>query len=188
MILTKFVPFFETFSPTATLFHDQVIFSENKPTRSWKTLRRTLAIATNDKHSTARITPIACGQKECITPSIQAQVGTSAHEIGHALGLFHTQTRHDRDSFITLHTQNMLPGWYPQFIKQTERTNYNYNLTYDYGSVMHYGARSVSRNGLPVMVPRDIKYMQTLGSHTISFYEKLMVNLHYGCLGENTAA
>ncbi|KAE9417731.1 hypothetical protein Angca_010300, partial [Angiostrongylus cantonensis] len=109
-------------------------------------------------------------------------VGTAAHEIGHAWGLFHTQTRHDRDIFITLHRQNILPGWYTQFIKQTERTNYNYNLTYDYGSVMHYGAKSVSKNGLPVMVPRDVKYLQTLGSRMVSFYEKLMINPHYGCL------
>ncbi|VDM55614.1 unnamed protein product [Angiostrongylus costaricensis] len=80
-------------------------------------------------------------------------------------------------------------GWLSQFVKQTERTNYNYNLTYDYGSVMHYGARSncnfsVSKNGKPVMAPRDSKYIQTLGSRMISFYEKLMINLHYGCLGE----
>ncbi|KAJ1364370.1 Astacin (Peptidase M12A) [Parelaphostrongylus tenuis] len=32
------------------------------------------------------------------------------------------------------------------------------------------------------MVPRDMKYLQTLGSRMISFYEKLMINLHYGCL------
>ncbi|KAE9416543.1 hypothetical protein Angca_010276, partial [Angiostrongylus cantonensis] len=109
-------------------------------------------------------------------------IGTAAHEIGHALGLFHTQSRHDRDNFITLYTENFLDGWLSQFVKQTERTNYNYNLTYDYGSVMHYGARSVSKNGKPVMAPRDGKYIQTLGSRMISFYEKLMINLHYGCL------
>ncbi|KAJ1361994.1 hypothetical protein KIN20_021400 [Parelaphostrongylus tenuis] len=36
------------------------------------------------------------------------QVGTAAHEIGHALGFFHTQSRNDRDSFITLYAQNFM--------------------------------------------------------------------------------
>ncbi|KJH39881.1 hypothetical protein DICVIV_14220 [Dictyocaulus viviparus] len=47
---------------------------------------------------------------------------------------------------------------------------------------MHYGPTgSVSRNGLPVMVTKDLDYMQTLGSPFISFYETLMMNKHYGC-------
>ncbi|KAJ1346463.1 Astacin (Peptidase M12A) [Parelaphostrongylus tenuis] len=33
-------------------------------------------------------------------------VGIATHEAGHALGFFHTQSRHDRDDFITLYTQN----------------------------------------------------------------------------------
>ncbi|VDM63084.1 unnamed protein product [Angiostrongylus costaricensis] len=113
-------------------------------------------------------------------------VGTATHEIGHALGLFHTQARHDRDSFITVHRQNFLPEWLPQAAKESKRTNYNYNLTYDYGSVMHYGAWRISKNRMPVWTPHDMKYLQTLGSAMISFYEKLMVNLHYKCLGKKT--
>ncbi|KJH50660.1 astacin [Dictyocaulus viviparus] len=108
-------------------------------------------------------------------------VGTALHEIGHALGLFHTQSRHDRDDFITVYLENLLPGWDTQFVKHTSETNYNYNFTYDYGSVMQYGARSVSSNGKPYIIPRDIKYFTTLGSPFISFYEKLMINLHYKC-------
>ncbi|KAJ1357766.1 Astacin (Peptidase M12A) [Parelaphostrongylus tenuis] len=34
-------------------------------------------------------------------------VGTAAHEIGHALGLCHTHSRHDRDSFVTVEWQNI---------------------------------------------------------------------------------
>ncbi|KAE9411656.1 hypothetical protein Angca_010170, partial [Angiostrongylus cantonensis] len=60
-------------------------------------------------------------------------------------------------------------GWLSQFTKQSQSSNYNYNLTYDYGSVMHYGATSVSKNGKPITWPRDVKYTQTLGSPIISF-------------------
>uniref|UniRef100_A0A0K0DHB2 Metalloendopeptidase n=1 Tax=Angiostrongylus cantonensis TaxID=6313 RepID=A0A0K0DHB2_ANGCA len=76
-------------------------------------------------------------------------------------------------------------GWESQFTKQTEQTNYNYNITYDYGTIMHYGATSASANGQPFMFPHDITFLQTLGSPFISFYEKLMMNLHYKCLGRH---
>ncbi|KJH40457.1 astacin [Dictyocaulus viviparus] len=68
-----------------------------------------------------------------------------------------------------------------QFNKQSEGSNNNYNLTYDYGGVMHYGPMSVSKNRKPVVITRDINYMPTLGSPMISFYEKLMMNVHYQC-------
>ncbi|KIH43547.1 astacin [Ancylostoma duodenale] len=34
-------------------------------------------------------------------------VGTAAHEIGHALGLFHAMSRHDRDQFLTINSMNI---------------------------------------------------------------------------------
>ncbi|RCN34220.1 astacin [Ancylostoma caninum] len=73
------------------------------------------------------------------------------------------------------------PDWLDQFAKQTTATNENYGITYDYGSIMHYGANSASQNGRPTMVPHDPKYVETLGSPIISFYELLMINTHYEC-------
>ncbi|KAK6057906.1 astacin [Cooperia oncophora] len=73
--------------------------------------------------------------------------------------------------------------WLSQFNKETTKTNDNYNMTYDYGSIMHYGGTSASFNKKPTMVPFDIDYQQTLGSPFISFIELSMLNEHYGCKG-----
>ncbi|KAK6726181.1 hypothetical protein RB195_004480 [Necator americanus] len=108
-------------------------------------------------------------------------IGTAAHELGHAIGFWHTHSRLDRDSFITFNPRNVKPSWLDQFRKETPETNDNYGITYDYGSIMHYGANSASGNGRPTMVAHDAKYTETLGSPFISFYEYLMINKHYGC-------
>ncbi|KAJ1373972.1 Astacin (Peptidase M12A) [Parelaphostrongylus tenuis] len=111
-------------------------------------------------------------------------IGLGLHELGHTIGLWHTQSRYDRDNFISLRWENLQYDWHDQFGKETESTNYNYNITYDYGTVMHYSAGSphLSTNGQPYMIPHDNKFLPTLGSYILSFYEKLMVNLHYKCL------
>nr|CDJ81173.1 Peptidase M12A domain containing protein [Haemonchus contortus] len=69
-------------------------------------------------------------------------VSTAAHEIGHALGFFHTMSRYDRDEFITVNTVNIKADWLNQFNKETPQTNDNYGMTYDYGSLLHYGGTS----------------------------------------------
>ncbi|PIO63908.1 astacin [Teladorsagia circumcincta] len=114
-------------------------------------------------------------------------IGHAAHEIGHTLGLFHTHTRHDRDDFIKINEKNIKPFWRDQFDVQTTETNNNYDLTYDYGSIMHYAAESdvvsVDRKQ-PVMEAIDGNYTETLGSDIISFYDLLIMNTLYDCIGK----
>ncbi|KAK6036279.1 astacin, partial [Cooperia oncophora] len=66
------------------------------------------------------------------------QVGIATHELGHALGLFHTMSRYDRDEFITVVLDNVVEGFVDQYVKETNETTTNYGFTYDYGSIMHY--------------------------------------------------
>ncbi|ETN83245.1 astacin [Necator americanus] len=110
-------------------------------------------------------------------------IATAQHEIGHALGFFHQQARHDRDDYIVFNSENVVPRYLDQFKKQSKETNDNYGLTYDYGSTMQYGSTSGSQNGKPTMVPKDPKYIETLGSPFIAFYDLLAINTHYKCLG-----
>ncbi|KAG1650823.1 Zinc metalloproteinase nas-34 [Nymphon striatum] len=57
------------------------------------------------------------------------------HEVGHALGMFHEQSRSDRDQYIKVITHNISPEFQFAFNKELD---YNYGIPYDYTSIMHY--------------------------------------------------
>jgi tolloid-like protein 2 len=46
-----------------------------------------------------------------------------AHELGHVLGFFHEHSRWDRDSYVTIHYENMKPGREPDY-DWVPRTNW----------------------------------------------------------------
>lgn len=79
--------------------------------------------------------------------------GSMIHEIGHAIGLFHEHTRADRDNFITVQWDNVIPG------KELNFDIYDDNTItfgeYDYGSIMHYGSNYFSQNGQDTITVPD---------------------------------
>jgi astacin len=83
-----------------------------------------------------------------LQPSGCGELGIVLHELGHALGMAHEQSRPDRDQSVTIHWQNVQQGYEGQF--EVDADAYT-DQDYDYTSVMHYGSTSFSKNGQPTI-------------------------------------
>lgn len=100
--------------------------------------------------------PFAVGLKPLAKPSFTGHCSTGAtiHEIGHAIGLFHEQTRHDRDQFVRIVWDNVTPENRFNFEKHSKVVGTDTG-DYDFGSIMHYGPTAFSSNGEKTIVRID---------------------------------
>lgn len=76
------------------------------------------------------------GGKQVISLGFGCSIGSAIHEIGHALGLWHEQSRSDRDEFVEIVIEN---------VKIKARHNFDMHIQdgidlgeYDFNSIMHY--------------------------------------------------
>ena len=76
-------------------------------------------------------------QKLELGPGCKDQA-TILHEICHALGMWHEQSRPDRDEYVQVLENNIKKGSHYDFMKRSVFMVDSLGTPYDYGSVMHY--------------------------------------------------
>jgi len=92
--------------------------------------------------------------------------GTVIHEIGHSIGLYHEQSRLDRDRYIEILWNNITPRAKFNFNKGRTGTITSHGTPYDYSSVMHYPGKAFSANGGYTIRTRDSSKQRLIGQRT----------------------
>lgn len=89
------------------------------------------------------------GRQQFVTLGPDCTMGNCIHEIGHTVGLWHEQSRHDRDQFVRVRLENVIPGMEHNF---SQHLNDGIDLdAYDYASIMHYPKNAFSNDGRPTI-------------------------------------
>ncbi len=76
-------------------------------------------------------------------------LGTLLHEMGHIVGLYHEQSRPDRNTYVTVNFANVIKGSEDNFDQPQD--NFQVLGLFDYASIMEYIPFAFTRNGGPVI-------------------------------------
>ena len=132
----------------------------------------------------------------------QCGLWSVTHELGHALGLYHTMSRADRDSFITVNYQNfrikfdsdvpteaLVKDDWSQAGKCGKGQGYQSStpLPYDYRSIMHYSEAAFGDDDYRVILATKDPHFQYMLDYTfaarylMSHYDLWLINTVYKC-------
>jgi len=84
------------------------------------------------------------GGEQFVNLGTGCTTGNAIHEIGHAAGLWHEQSRRDRNSFVNINFPNIQPDMVFNFDQHI--TDGDDVGGYDYGSIMHYPRNAFAIN------------------------------------------
>lgn len=91
------------------------------------------------------------GGQQFVNLAAGCTMGNTIHEIGHVVGLWHEQSRQDRDTFVTIHWDKIQAGMQHNFDQHI--TDGDDVGAYDYGSIMHYPRAAFSIDGSDTITP-----------------------------------
>ena len=113
--------------------------------------------------------------KNCLTKA------TIQHEMLHVLGLYHEQSRPDRDDFVEILSKNIITGKESNF-RKIENSATSSGVHYDYLSILHYPKNAFSSNGLDTIRTKDASYQTLIGeAEQPSKSDLFQIELMYRC-------
>jgi len=109
--------------------------------------------------------------------------GIVQHELMHALGFWHEQSRADRDDNVQILWNNINPSMKFNFMKYTLNQIQHLKAPYDTCSVMHYSATAFTMNGSPTIKKRKKSKCQLGQRKGFSDMDVKKINTLYSCSG-----
>uniref|UniRef100_A0A8C4WC69 Metalloendopeptidase n=1 Tax=Gopherus evgoodei TaxID=1825980 RepID=A0A8C4WC69_9SAUR len=105
------------------------------------------------------------------------------HELLHAMGFYHEQSRTDRDDYVDIWWDEILPGQSHNFVKYDDMLISDLNTPYDYESVMHYEPLSFNKNeGVPTITAKIPAFNDIIGQRLdFSTVDLERLNRMYNC-------
>jgi PKD repeat protein len=121
------------------------------------------------------------GGEQVIDLDDDCTTGNTAHEIMHSLGMYHEQSRCDRDEWVEILLDNVEDGEAHNFDKKCDNAT-DIGDEYDFGSMMHYPLDAFSSNGQPTIRLRPgVTTTETIGQRSaLSFLDRFTINFLYG--------
>eukprot|EP00063_Salmo_salar_P082205 XP_014057040.1 PREDICTED: meprin A subunit beta-like [Salmo salar] len=104
------------------------------------------------------------------------------HELLHALGFWHEQSRYDRDEYVTIVNENILEGYQNNFNKYSENDTTTLGTPYDYYSVMHYSKDAFTNGNGSTIITKQPEFQEVIGQRLeMSSNDVLKLNRMYSC-------